>query len=375
MSSNTITEDFLENDNPIPGQNFVCLSFVSPEKILKKKEIYYVREFLRSFFKSKNEEIQNYKKMNNAIQTFYELAKTNFSDNDQFSDILNDLQKYSKISKASYESVNNLTTISYDKINSYFNDFVYKNETMIEKQFSKENDFQTTMRGLKIRGVYDTQREAEVRAKVLHRKDKNFSVFVGQVGFWLPWQPASDKIKNQEYAENELNTLVKKYKENQQQKEEHFEENKLNAIKKAEEENKKKKLKILELKRQQAARQADSSVVSVPDEVESVNKIKELRGILNEKDAKYNALMNNDDPWTQKNRESETNETNVSDVSDVAINVSDELNYSTNEVDSDTSTTVVEADSPVSVDSNHSDNSTVIDSDSPTHETNVDNIV
>ena len=26
--------DFLEVDRPIPGQNYVCLSFISPDKIL-----------------------------------------------------------------------------------------------------------------------------------------------------------------------------------------------------------------------------------------------------------------------------------------------------------------------------------------------------
>ena len=30
--------DLLEEDKPIAGQKFVCVSFVSPEKILKKKE-------------------------------------------------------------------------------------------------------------------------------------------------------------------------------------------------------------------------------------------------------------------------------------------------------------------------------------------------
>ena len=35
-----IKEDFLTVDKPIPGQNYACLSFVSPEKIIKNKEIY-----------------------------------------------------------------------------------------------------------------------------------------------------------------------------------------------------------------------------------------------------------------------------------------------------------------------------------------------
>ena len=41
----------------------------------------------------------------------------------------------------------------------------------------------------------------------------------------MPWDPNPLKIDNQEYAEQELNTLVKKYKENQEKKDIHFQEN------------------------------------------------------------------------------------------------------------------------------------------------------
>ena len=40
--------DLLEEDKPIAGQKFVCVSFVSPENILKKKEMYFFEEFLNS---------------------------------------------------------------------------------------------------------------------------------------------------------------------------------------------------------------------------------------------------------------------------------------------------------------------------------------
>ena len=43
--SNEIIEDFLEADDSIRGQNFVCLSFVSPENVLKDKKINKVLGF------------------------------------------------------------------------------------------------------------------------------------------------------------------------------------------------------------------------------------------------------------------------------------------------------------------------------------------
>ena len=33
-------EDFLESDDQIRGQNYVCLSFVSPENVLKNKNVF-----------------------------------------------------------------------------------------------------------------------------------------------------------------------------------------------------------------------------------------------------------------------------------------------------------------------------------------------
>ena len=46
--------DLLEEDKPIAGQKFVCVSFVSPEKILKQKEIFFFEEFLKKWDFSKS---------------------------------------------------------------------------------------------------------------------------------------------------------------------------------------------------------------------------------------------------------------------------------------------------------------------------------
>ena len=41
--------DLLEEDKPIAGQKFVCLSFVSPEKIIKQKEEFLYEEFIKQW--------------------------------------------------------------------------------------------------------------------------------------------------------------------------------------------------------------------------------------------------------------------------------------------------------------------------------------
>ena len=39
-------EDFLDVDREIPGQKFVCISFVSPEKIIGRRNLFNVHQYL-----------------------------------------------------------------------------------------------------------------------------------------------------------------------------------------------------------------------------------------------------------------------------------------------------------------------------------------
>jgi hypothetical protein len=80
---------------------------------------------------------------------------------------------------------------------------------------SPENVKGCTIRGLKIRGSFDTHEEASNYAKFLRDSDPDFDVLVGEVGKWLPWDPEPNSIKDQVYYEEELNKLMAGYKENQ----------------------------------------------------------------------------------------------------------------------------------------------------------------
>ena len=40
-TDNPIYVDLLEEDKPISGQKFACISFVSPENILREKKLFY----------------------------------------------------------------------------------------------------------------------------------------------------------------------------------------------------------------------------------------------------------------------------------------------------------------------------------------------
>ena len=231
MSNTEFEEDFLEVDSNIPGQNYVCLSFVSPEKTLKQKEIFMVTKFLHQVFNDKERKYQDLR--------------------DKMSDSVN---------------------ITYDSVNEMYKDWRISRNKELEQDFYEMNDFRTTVRGLKVRGTYDTLKEANKKATILRRKDPAFNVFVGQVGYWLPWDPECQDIENQEYQEGELNNLMKKYKENVENKDVLYEKMKEERIKNAREEVRRKK----ELAKKEA--------LKIDSKEEAATKIDGLRTILNEVD-------------------------------------------------------------------------------------------
>jgi hypothetical protein len=161
----TSVEDFLTVDTLIPGQNYVCLSFLSPEKVLKKKENHFYSNFV-------NHLLTNRERM---------------------------------LSKDSY-------TVA--EITEMIDDFRFSNGDDVDREFDEQNSFQTSIRGVKIRGVFDTLREAQVRSEQMRKRDPNHNVFVGQMGYWLPWDPEFHKVQDVNYQETHLNELMKKYNEN-----------------------------------------------------------------------------------------------------------------------------------------------------------------
>jgi len=183
--------DLLEEDKPISGQKFVCVSFVSPENVLTQKNQFFFSEFLKHYDFSK------------SVKKFHQyLNFISFKYNIKMDDLMNDFEEYVKTES---------DTFDIDEIKNEYKNFMDANEESLQDEFGKINDFQTSVRGLKVRGVYDSLKEAQIRAKVLQRKDKNFNVFVGQVGFWLPWDPHPHKVDNQEYFESELNNFAPQF--------------------------------------------------------------------------------------------------------------------------------------------------------------------
>jgi len=218
-------EDFLTEDSEIPGQRFCLLSFLSPENVLAKKELYYFEKFLATYeiqWKTKNLEAFLAKQVNDFnAKLDAEAARLDSEDQGKAADICRASRARLDEVLTSYQDYlkKNAKEISQTKLKEAYDDFVYTHGKKVEDEFYAKNEFQTTVRGLKIRGSYSTHEEAAARAKKLQKNDTIHNVFVGEVGKWLPWDPAPSDVKEQEYAEEQLNTLMKSYKENEDARE------------------------------------------------------------------------------------------------------------------------------------------------------------
>jgi hypothetical protein len=209
--------DLLEEDKPLAGQKFVCVSFVSPEKILKQKEIFFFEEFLKKW--DLNKSMEKFVQFLNFASFKYKLT---------FDDVMKDFQEFITEEKESITA----STLSDD-----YKTFVDKNEEDLEKSFSIAHNFQTHTRGIKIRGSYPSIEETELRCKMLREIDPHHDVYVGPVGMWMPWEPEAYKTGRVEYMEEELNKLMGEKTKNEDNAKQAFEQRLKETKKKAIEDN------------------------------------------------------------------------------------------------------------------------------------------
>jgi Family of unknown function (DUF5832) len=212
--------DILEEDKPIAQQKYVCVSFISPEKEIKSKEMFLFEEFVKSWDLAKS--IEKYAQFTAFLSFKYNL---------NMETIQADLTEFCKEESAKLHETNLLDD---------FKNFTDKNGDKLETDYLTQNKFQTCIRGIKVRGVFPTIEEAELRAKILREVDPNFDIFVGPVGIWMPWDPEAYKTGRVEYMEEELNQLMHKKKDNEDKAKDYFNQRVKETKMKAIEENKKK---------------------------------------------------------------------------------------------------------------------------------------
>lgn len=252
-SSSEPQEDFLSEDPEISSQKVVLLSFLSPEKVLANKDVFFFRNFVQNYaleWRTKKLEVWLAEQVS-AINTKLETLAGNL---DKAStpaaapapaatpapaaaeaaeavkpadEIRKNLLRVDVLVEEFQQYMRkNMREMADAKIQEEFDNFLFTHGSKLEEEFFAKNEFRTTMRGIKVRGVFSSEAEAAVRAKRLQKADPSFNIYQGYVGKWMAWEPDANKVGDQEYANEELNTLMKKYRENEESREVFYNEQK-----------------------------------------------------------------------------------------------------------------------------------------------------
>ena len=179
--------DVLDEDEGIAGQRFSCMSFISPDKILEKRELFVFDKFVQEY---------DFTKSMNKFGDFINFVSYKYN--------LNVEKVFGDFNEFCREEEERLKAGS---VKDDYQNFLDKNEDRFTEQFQREHAFQTSVRGLKNRGNFPSQEEAEMHCKKLREKDPNHDIFVAPVGVWLPWDPNAYKTGRVEFMEEELNKL------------------------------------------------------------------------------------------------------------------------------------------------------------------------
>lgn len=201
-SEETREPDFLEEDPEIPGKRYALVSFVSPEEVIKNKELWMMSEFRRTY------EVNCRLK---CVEMFLSYMSQKYSI--RFDDVLNEYEQFQKNHSTDPE-------LTYSKMEEEYNRWLDENKEKKQLQWDKEHEFRTNVRGLKIRDVFGSLEEAKMRMKKYVTMDHGrIDLYCMEVGKWCAWHPSVAELQKQgkevEYDNAQLNELMKKRVENE----------------------------------------------------------------------------------------------------------------------------------------------------------------
>lgn len=197
----------LDQDASVRGQKYALISFVSPEDVILRKDVYMFGKYLTQFAAD--------------ITTMFDNIKSfpAFSEDKTIQAMISSvIERHASV----FHSEDLAVDLGFFKL---------QQGEALESEYLRENGYQTSMRGFKIRGAYETLPEAKIRAEALARIDKHFDIFVCEVGCWSPWSPDPNEIAESEFRDTRLNTLIKKYKEAGELRDTVFEDRKESMMK------------------------------------------------------------------------------------------------------------------------------------------------
>lgn len=191
--------DMLEvTDPPVRGQEYGVFSFVSPDDIIRNKDLFFFHEFLKTW--SFNSMSARFAEFLPFIAHNYKIsAETLLKDWDEFLEIESETMKKECTLKDQFDA------------------FMLRRGAELQAQYDQEVGFRTNTRGFKFDGAFATVEEAQKRAEFLQQMNpRHPSRTVGPAGYWLLADPKQWQIPQAQfhYHETELNQLMHEREKN-----------------------------------------------------------------------------------------------------------------------------------------------------------------
>ena len=162
--SDNSTNSFLDQDPKIPNQSHCLFSFVPRKEELTKR-----------FNKARYERIQN------------------------------ELESKSEIL---LENINKEPKLLVSHIMNLINPILNDTEREESEALHKGNG------AVKFRGAFSSMEEAKKYSEYLSNMDNRFDIYLGQTGFWYPFDPPRESCLEHKHRDEKLNQLLKGYHEN-----------------------------------------------------------------------------------------------------------------------------------------------------------------
>lgn len=209
--------DYLDEDPELPNQRYCIISFLSPEKVIQQKHDFFFQKFVQ--WMDYDWKVKGLEHLAAYLSKKYDI---------KIDDIMKDVHDFEKTHSSEIKKTD---------LPEQYQVFLLKNERELQGMFDKEVNYQCNTRGVKVRRCFPSYEEAQLWCKVLQRKYPKDNLMIGRVGCWLPWEPSEHLMENVEYANAQLNEIMRRYKENEANRELFFAEEREESIKRQKEEN------------------------------------------------------------------------------------------------------------------------------------------
>lgn len=216
-------------------QNWAIISFISPEDRIKCRFIYEANRFLYTDVNKQlaDTTINLTRNINIAFRKNLEskVSKYKSSDDPTYQATAELLSKVMDeiVLNEEEEMTRCLRSYKLDQQELLDRFEVYKtqNTKELESDFNLQFGSETSIRGVKVRGVFEDLADARKQAEKLRNEyEPNIHAFVIPVGYWCPWDPSADAIQDQQHMVPELNDLMEKYNRNVEERNQFYEKRK-----------------------------------------------------------------------------------------------------------------------------------------------------